>query len=93
MLFSILLGFCLGIIGFIPLIVALRISRKAILSGLGASVGVVLLCIAISICLFIACILVFNDMHHDLIVPFVLSAAITLSIFAIGYGLYVQIKK
>jgi hypothetical protein len=86
------LGFLVGAVGFVPLIIALKLSRKAISAGLGPNVAIVILSIVISLAFYLAMILIFNDANHDKIVPFVLSAAITLIIVAIGYGIYSQVK-
>ena len=86
------LGVLVGAVGFVPLIIALKLSRKAISAGLGPNVAIVILSIVISLAFYIAMILIFNDANHDKIVPFVLSAAITLIIVAIGYGIYSQVK-
>lgn len=90
---AILLGLVCGIIGFIPLLIALRISRKAIKAGLGASMGVVLLGLAISFVILIAAMLTVNDLYHDSVVIFVVFCAIGLSISAISYGIYSQVTR
>ena len=86
------LGILVGAIGFLPLVVALKLSRKAISAGIGPNVAIVLLSILISLAFYVAMILIFNDVNHDRIVPFVLGAALTLIIVAIGFGIYSQIK-
>ena len=86
------LGVLVGAVGFVPLIIALKLSRKAISAGLGPNVAIVILSIIVSLAFYLAMILIFNDANHDKIVPFVLSAAITLIIVAIGYGIYSQVK-
>lgn len=89
---TILLGLICGIIGFIPFVVALKLSRKAQKAGIGASMGVVLLGLAISFIFLIACMLTINDLFHDSVVMFVVFCAIGLSLSALAYGIYFNIK-
>ena len=93
MAIAIWLGILVGAIGFLPLVVALKLSKKAISAGIGPNVAIVLLSILISLAFYIAMILVFNDVNHDRIAPFVLSVALTLIIVAIGFGIYSQVKR
>lgn len=89
---AIVLGLLCGIIGFIPFVVALKLSRKVQKAGVGASMGVVLLGLAVSFVFLIACMLTVNDMFHDSVVLFVVFCAIGLSISAIAYGIYFNVK-
>lgn len=89
---TILLGLVCGIIGFIPFVVALKLSRKAQKAGVGASMGVVLLGLAVSFIFLIACMLTVNDLYHDSVVMFVIFCAIGLSLSALSYGIYFNIK-
>ena len=89
---AIILGLICGAVGFVPFIVALRLSRKASKAGVGASMGVVLLGLAISFIFLIACMLTVNELFHDVVVMFVVFSAIGLSISAIAYGIYFNVK-
>lgn len=92
MAIAILLGVVVGVVGFVPLAIAIRLTRKAIGAGIGANVGIVLLCLFISLGFLIAAIFIFNDANHAYVIPFGLTASIVLSITAIGFGLYQQAK-
>ena len=93
MALAIILGIVIGAIGFIPLVLAVKLTRKAIGAGIGPNVAIVLLCLFISLGFYIAAIFIFNDMNHGYIVPFVVSTALMLSVSAIGYGIYTQVKR
>lgn len=93
MALAIIFGIVVGAVGFIPLVIALKLTRKAIGAGIGPNVAIVLLCLFVSLGFYIAMIFIFNDMNHDYIVPFVVSTALMLSVTAIGYGIYTQVKR
>lgn len=89
---AILLGAVSGIIGFLPLVVSIFLTKKLPRAGVGLNMAITLLCLAISFAFFLAVIFIYNDAHHDTIFAFVGSAAVSLSIVAIAFGIYSQIK-
>lgn len=93
MLFAILIGIIVGIIGFLPLAISLYINKKIVRASTFIRMATTLLCLAISFAILIASMFIFNDYSHSYVVPFVLSVAITLSIVAIAFGIFVQIRK
>lgn len=88
----ILIGILIGIVGFLPLLGALKISKKIVATRTGLNAAVMIFSILISLAIMIVSMLIFNDLNHSNILPFVLSAAITLIITAIGFGIWFQIK-
>lgn len=92
MAIAILIGILIGIVGFLPLLGALKISKKIVATRTGLNAAVMIFSILISLAIMIVSMLIFNDMNHSNILPFVLSAAITLIITAIGFGIWFQIK-
>ncbi len=92
MAIAILIGILIGIVGFLPLLGALKISKKIDATRTGLNAAVMIFSILISLAILIVSMLIFNDINHSNILPFVLSAAITLIISAIGFGIWFQIK-
>lgn len=92
MAIAILIGILIGIVGFLPLLGALKISKKIVATRTGLNAAVMIFSILISLAILIVSMLIFNDLNHSNILPFVLSAAITLIITAIGFGIWFQIK-
>lgn len=92
MAIAILIGILIGIVGFLPLLGALKISKKIVATRTGLNAAVMIFSILISLAIMIVSMLIFNDLNHSNILPFVLSAAITLIVTAIGFGIWFQIK-
>lgn len=92
MAIAILIGILIGIVGFLPLLGALKISKKIVATRTGLNAAVMIFSILISLAIMIVSMLIFNELNHSNILPFVLSAAITLIITAIGFGIWFQIK-
>lgn len=92
MAIAILIGILIGIVGFLPLLGALKISKKIVATRTGLNAAVMIFSILISLAIMIVSMLIFNDLNHSNVLPFVLSAAITLIITAIGFGIWFQIK-
>lgn len=92
MAIAILIGILIGIVGFLPLLGALKISKKIVATRTGLNAAVMIFSILISLAIMIVSTLIFNDLNHSNILPFVLSAAITLIVTAIGFGIWFQIK-
>ena len=92
MAIAILIGILIGIVGFLPLLGPLKISKKIVATRTGLNAAVMIFSILISLAILIVSMLIFNDLNHSNILPFVLSAAITLIISAIGFGIWFQIK-
>lgn len=92
MAIAILIGILIGIVGFLPLLGALKISKKIVATRTGLNAAVMIFSILISLAIMIVSMLIFNDLNHSNILPFVLSAAITLIITAISFGIWFQIK-
>lgn len=92
MAIAILIGILIGIVGFLPLLGALKISKRIVATRTGLNAAVMIFSILISLAIMIVSMLIFNDLNHSNILPFVLSAAITLIVTAIGFGIWFQIK-
>ena len=95
MAIAILLGIVAGIVGFLPLVASIYIMKRTRRAGVGTNMATTLLSLAISFIFYIAVIFIYKDAMPESVVPFVIAIALTLSIVAIGYGIYrnVQSKK
>ena len=88
MVLAIIGGLAAGVLGFIPLIVGLRLSRKATRTSNFGSMAILLIALVISFAiLFILAIVVNAFADHDSAMAFVFAEAVGLSITAIVLGL------
>lgn len=87
------LGALTGVLGFVPLIISLKQSKKVTpksnlgygaLLMLGVFASLIILLVAVLLCYFLA---------RENLIAFVLAAAITLILFAIVYGIYSVIAR
>lgn len=87
MVLAIVCGALSGFVGFLPLLVGLRMTRKFVAAGNFGQMGMLLLCLAISFILMfvfaVICILV----DRTLALPFVFAEAVALCASAIGFGI------
>lgn len=95
MALTVLLGIIAGIVGFCPLVLSVWITKRTRRAGVGLNMATTLLGLAISFVFYIAIILIYKELQPDYVIAFVLTVAVTLSIVAIGYGIYrnIQFKK
>ena len=85
---AILIGICVGFVGFLPLFFALRLTRRSLdssimklaLTGLGAFlISLIVLVVALIVCAKVA---------HDVLLPFGAAEVVTLIAATIAYVLY-----
>lgn len=90
---AIVLGALAGIAGFLPLIAALRMTRRVTdTSNLGHA-GALLLGVLLSfIVIFVSAILCIV-LVRDLVLPFVLAEVAALAVTAIGFGVVKLVRK
>ncbi len=95
MALAIILGIIVGIIGFLPLVASIYIMKRTRRAGVGTNMATTLLSLVISFVFYIATILIYRDLSSDTAIAFAITIAITLSIVAIGYGIFknIQTKK
>ena len=93
MVLAIVLGAASGILGFLPLYGALRLTRKVTATSNLGYLGSMLLGVfgsfLVIACTAIACIVA----ARDLALPFVLAEAIALCVTAIAFGIWKQLRK
>lgn len=93
MVLAILLGFVAGVLGFIPLVIALRMTRYTTHGGTAASMIVLLLGLAISFAILLGFAALFFNYDHDSGIVFLLVEVLALSASAIGYALWYLLKR
>ncbi len=87
MALAIACGALSGFIGFLPLVVGLRMTRKFVASGNFGQMGMLLLCLVISFILMFVFAILCIVINRDLALPFVLAEAVALCVTAIGFGI------
>lgn len=83
---AIVCGAIAGIIGFVPLIVGLRMTRKVTATSNFGHMSILLLSLIISFVLMFAFAIICVNVARDVAMPFVLAEAVALSVFAIAFG-------
>ncbi len=88
MALAILLGALSGVIGFSPLLIGLRLTKKTTATTAFSSMAVLILALVVSFVLVFACTILFVAWDKPNGFPFVLAEVICLCVVAIGYGIY-----
>ncbi len=83
---AIVCGALAGIIGFLPLIAGLRMTRKVTATSNFGHMSILLLSLIISFVLMFAFAIICVNVARDVAMPFVLAEAVALSVFAIAFG-------
>lgn len=93
MVLAILLGICAGVIGFMPLLVGLKLTKRSTHAGLSGSMFLLIVGLVVSfVLLFVFAILCVN-IDRPNAMPFVLAEVVALCVTAIGYGVRSVLKK
>lgn len=87
MVLAIVCGALSGFVGFVPLMIGLKLTRKVAASGNFGQMGVLLLSLLISFILMFAFAIICVVIDRSLAVPFVFAEAVALSVTAIGIGI------
>ena len=87
MVLAIVCGAVSGIVGFLPLMLGLRLTRKFVSSGNFGQMGILLLCLLFSFILMFAFAIICVLIDRSLALPFVFAEAIALCASAIGLGI------
>lgn len=93
MVITIVLGAISGIIGFIPLIIGLRLTKHVTTTSNFSHMSILILCLVVSfVLLFVFAVLCIN-FARDVALPFVLAEAVGLSVTAIAFGVKRMLRK
>lgn len=93
MVLAILLGILAGLVGFIPLVIGLRLTRRTVHGGTAASMIVLLLGLLVSFVVLFVFAWLFFDFDHDNGIPFLFAEVVALSASAIGFALWQMLRK
>lgn len=93
MIVAVLLGVIAGLVGFVPLVVGLRLTRRTVSAGVAGSMMVLLLGLLVSFILLFLGAVLFIAYDKSLAFPFVLAEVIALCAVAIGYGVAKMVRK
>lgn len=93
MFFAVVIGAVAGILGFIPLALALKASKNVTDTSNFSYVSILLLCVIASIAILgvsVALCIVFT---RDLVLPFAIAEAVMLAVSAMAFGIYTFVRK
>lgn len=93
MALAILLGIAAGLVGFIPLVVGLRLTKRTTHGGTAASMIVLMLGLVVSFGVLFAFAALFFGFDHDNGIAFLLSEVLALSAAAIGFALWQMLRR
>lgn len=83
---AVLIGVLAGFIGFMPLLVGLRQTRKVTATSNFGHMSILLISLVISFALMFAFAIICVNVARDVAMPFVLAEALALSVTAIVFG-------
>ena len=88
MVIAVIAGLIVGIVGFIPLFIGLRMTRKVTRTSNFGHMAILIISLVISFALLFVLALVVNALaDHDSAMAFVFAEAVGLSVAAIGFGI------
>ncbi len=93
MVLAVLLGIAAGLIGFIPLVIGLKLTKRTVHGGTAASMIVLLLGLVVSFALLFAFAVLFFGFDHDRGIAFLFAEVLSLSAAAIGYALWQMLRR
>lgn len=93
MVIAVLLGVISGALAFVPLFLGLRASRKVTQTSNFGHAAILLLAVLASFLILAITAALCINFARDVVLPFVVAEALALSVSAIAFGLYRQVKK
>ena len=90
---AIILGLLSGVLGFLPLFVGLRMTKKVTETGNFGHMAILMLALLISFALLFACAIACVMLARDLALHFALSEAVGLCLVTIGFGISRVVRK
>lgn len=87
------LGAVAGVLGFLPLYFSLKKSKKVTKTSNFGYGALMMLGVLFSLVILLTCVLICYFWAKDNLIAFALAAAITLSLFAIAYGIFTAIRR
>lgn len=93
MAIAIVLGALSGLVGFLPLLFGLRMTKKTVSAGIAGSMMVLFLGLIVSFIILVMAAVVCIAFDRGLGLPFVGAEVIALSAVAIAYGVSTVVRK
>ena len=90
---AIILGALAGLVGFLPLLFGLRMTKKTVSAGVAGSMAVLFLALLVSFVILVMTAVVCIALDRGLGFPFVVAEVIALSTAAIAYGVASVVRK
>lgn len=86
MIIAIICGLLSGVVGFLPLLVGLRLTRKVTSTSNFGHMSILIISLIVSFVIMFALAMLCVVLARDVAIPFVLAEAIALSVAAIVFG-------
>ena len=93
MAIAILLGAVLGVVGFIPLFIGLRLTRHVTATSNFGYMSILIISLVVSFVLLFVFAILCVAFFRDVALPFALAEAVGLSVAAIAFGLRRMVRK
>ncbi len=90
---AIILGALAGLVGFLPLLFGLRMTKKTVSAGVAGSMAVLFLALLVSFVILVMTAVVCIALDRGLGLPFVAAEVVALSTVAIAYGMRTVVRK
>lgn len=93
MVIAILLGICAGVAGFLPLLGGLKLTKRHPNAGTAGSMFLTLVALIVSFALLVVFALLCVNLDRPNVLPFTLAEALALCAAALGYGVWLVLRK
>lgn len=90
---AIALGALAGVVGFIPLVIGLHLTKYATATSNFGHMSILIIALIVSFALMFAFAFVCITFARDFAMPFVLAEAVALSVVAIAFGIARLVRK
>lgn len=90
---AIILGLVAGALGFVPLLIGLRMTKKVTETSNFGHMAILMLALLISFVILFVTAIVCINVARDLVLYFVLSEAVGLCVVTIGFGISRAVRK
>lgn len=87
MIIAVVCGLLAGIVGFVPLLIGLRLTKKVTSTSNFGHMSILIISLVASFVVMFALAILCVAVARDFAMPFVLSEAVALSITAIAFGI------
>ena len=93
MALAIVLGAVSGVVGFLPLFIGLRLTKRVTATSNFGYMSILIISLIISFALLFAFAIICVTVARDVALPFALAEAVALSVVAIAFGVKRMVRK